>query len=514
MSRNHLPARHRWLVLAVTLTCVGGCNVTGKRTTEVLQKLKLVDRRPPRELPKAGPTTVVTDATALALELPESDLQARQQFRQRFEKLISEERFAAAERLVARRPDLAHQVLCNQTAQSRPELLALASCYDRACGNEAGWHAMMTDANAEPIDAYFKTRTQLFGAIGNGDFEATGQTDLVTAAEQTGHPPLLADAWFQTGVAYLLRQQNLPAADAFASAIDHAGMQNGSLAAQAGLMRSEALRRGGQFAAAGDAWQQAVNLACQQIRRQHFTDPAFWDRAVYIRPVGSEWPACVVETFAAIGNAPASVVRTDLLRQLASVHQHGELISAACWIEAGLGSWRQARGETQKALVHLKKAETVAGETAKDWLRISQSPLLLALGQRGTATTLLAPIIAREDDSPQMLAAMSQLGAMKLTGRSQQHGIRLLHRAVVESAAVEWPGKASSQADLALGLLMIGEKAEGMAQLRAAQARFKSEGDLELLAKSLWNEKQYLDHSDADRETIAAVDDRLQTMQF
>ena len=255
-------------------------------------------------------------------------------------------------------------------------------------------------------------------------------------------------------------------------------------------------------------------MACQVMRTRNVADTVFWQRAGYLQPVGTPWPADVQSAIASVGRSDASAIRTELLRQLA-LTDSGSL-SSACWVEAALGSWCEARGETQKALVHLKKAETLAEDAANavDWLRLAQAPLLVKLGQKGTATTLLAPLIAREDNSPAMLAAMSKLGVIKLSGGSPQHGVRLLHRAVVDSGGVEWPGKSSARADLALGLLMIGEIAEGKNQLRQAQTQFQAEGEIEQLAKSLFNEQKFLEHSEADKTEIAALEQRLQTMQL
>jgi len=496
----------------LALLVVGGCNISHEKTAGLMSKVKLAGKKMGDERPKMGPTKVVTDGTALALELPESDLQARGKFRQRFGKLIAGDRIAAADILVARRPDHAYEVLANQFDRNDNDLVVLAASYDRFCGGDSGWHAMIRGASSETVDQYFFNRKQFLGAITNGQFDSTTAIDLVSQANETGQEALLVDAYYQTGIAGLLTQDNASAADAFAMASQTAGDRHGMQGAAALLMGSEARRRANDFAGATSAWQDSVELACQMIRTRNVTDTGYWDRATYLQPVGTPWPASVATTLAALGNSSASAIRTNLLRQLATID--AATLSSACWIEAAMGSWRDARGESQKAIVHLKKSETAATSEAADWLRIAQAPILVSLGQKGTATTLLAPLIAREDNSPVMLAAMSKLGVMKLTGGSQQHGIRLLHKAVVDSGGVDWPGKSSARADLALGLLMIGENSEGITQLRQAQSHFEAEGEIEQLAKSLWNEQKYLEHNEADKTQVAAVESRLKTMQL
>ncbi|MEL6107296.1 MAG: hypothetical protein AAFU85_14755 [Planctomycetota bacterium] len=359
------------------------------------------------------------------------------------------------------------------------------------------------------------TSAVAFVALANGDFLSASEVELVESARATNAPALVVDAHFQTGIGRLLNEQNASAAEAFERAADEAKDRHGMQGCTAKLMSSEASRRAGDFATATSDWQEAIEMACHQIRTRNVSEPRFWERAAYLQPVGVAWPEEAAATFRWIGQSPASPIRTEILRQLAKLSEASESLTARCWVEAAIASWFEARGETQKALLHFKKAESlVESPVAKDWLRVAQAPLLVALGQSGTATALLAPIIAKEDDSPAMLAAMTKLGVIKLQSSARQHGVRLLHHAVIDSEGVDWPGKSNARADLALGLLLIGETAEGLNQLRQAQAAFEAEGEVEQLAKSLWNERQYLEQSDAERSEVAVVADRLKTLKL
>ncbi|MCG8650480.1 MAG: hypothetical protein MI861_11650, partial [Pirellulales bacterium] len=125
-----------------------------------------------------------------------------------------------------------------------------------------------------------------------------------------------------------------------------------------------------------------------------------------------------------------------------------------------------------------------------------------------------AQTIAREDDSAPMLAATAELGVIRLTGGSPQSGVRLLKRALEDHTDVQWPGRAGVEADYALGLLMVGDKAGGISRLAQAQKQFEAEGEIELLAKSLWNQLQYLEHTESDKDSITAVKTRLEAMQI
>ncbi|MEM9825488.1 MAG: hypothetical protein AAF958_02805 [Planctomycetota bacterium] len=500
---------------------VTGCNVSKRSASELFSKLRLPGQTPSDDGPKIGPTKVITDATALALELPESDLRAREQFLQRFHSLQSDGKDAAADRWVARNLDHAHQVLVHQATPDDRSLLPLARAYDKVCGTGSTWSRLIDAGPNEAFDAYQAARKQVMGQVMTGDFAGTQTTDLVTLAQATQHDVLKIDAGYQNGVLALLRDEHSTAADAFESAAVMAGDRHGVLGPLAHLMASESHRRAGDFAKATTQWDASVRKACLVLTKQKVTDVVYWDRAAYLQPIGTPWPSLVATTLKEVASnrgQPGQLgqrgpLQTELLEQLSTCPQGS--ITSACWIEAALGSWRDQRRESQKALVHLKKAESLTENAeAKDWLKIAQAPLLVGLGQKGLATTLLAPIIAREDNSPRMLAAMSKLGVMKLSGGSPQHGVRLLHRAVVDSGGVQWPGVASAQADLALGMFMIGENAEGRVQLEQAQTRFQADGDYEQLAQSLRNEQRYLEHSEAEKESVAAVKRRLDSLRM
>ena len=506
--------------LTLAVVSIAGCSVGKLDSAAMLSKLKLPGKQEKSDLPKSGPTKVVTDATALVLELPESDLHARSRFGQRFASLLDEDRSVAADRLTARHPDHAYELLTTSTPDGSDTQIALAAAYDRYCQSAGQWSAVAQGHRNEAVQSYYTARSQWMGNVTNGAFAKTNAIDLVAVAESTAMKPLVVDAWYQTGIGALLRESNAESASAFRRCATEASTDHGLQAATATMLASEAMRRDGDFAGATQAWMQSVALACEQLRDRHISDAAYWERAAYLQPVGTPWPIEVANCFVAIATSSPNVLRTDLIQQLANVVQSSSTasstpISSACWVETAAGSWQQARGETQKALIHLKKAETQSPPAAAvDWLRITQADLLVSLAQNGTATTILAPIISREDNSPTMHAAMAKLGVMKLKTKSPQHGIRLLKESVDAEHANQWPGKASARADYALGLLMIGDETAGLWQLTLAQQEFEIDRETELLAKSLWNQWQYLKHSDASKQDIEAARTRLNTLQL
>ena len=88
----------------------------------------------------------------------------------------------------------------------------------------------------------------------------------------------------------------------------------------------------------------------------------------------------------------------------------------------------------------------------------------------------------------------------------------MLKQALEGNPTVHWPGRSSAEADYALAMLVVGEKSRGLSRLHTVQQRFHSEGEVELLAKALWNEKQYHQNTSKDKAAINRVDAKLKSM--
>ncbi|MEM8669097.1 MAG: hypothetical protein AAGG48_16360 [Planctomycetota bacterium] len=499
-------------IASVAFLAITGCASVQKETESLLKRLPGISKKDELNMPKSGPTKVVTDASALALDLPEGDIQAREKFEQRFNKLIDEERNAAANLLVARHLDRAYESLTMAIPDGGESQLRLAAAYDRSCQSDDGWYAVMNSHDSETTKAYFNQRAQWLGVVSVGQFAETAEIDLVAAATASGRSALLVDAWYQTGVGALLREDNIVAANAFAACAQAAGNRHGMIAANAILMRSESLKRAGQFAESKTAWRDAVIVACGLLRTVGVSEPNFWDRASYLRPLELTWPEDVADSFEAVALGRSTPLRTDLLRRLGSVATR-TTVSSDCWVQSAIGSWKQARSDNHNAIVHLKKAERNGTTSSIDWIQISQARSFVKMGQHGVATTVLAPIASRDDNAPTTIAAMAELGTVRLTNGSSQTGLRLLRQALDDHPDVEWPGRASAEADYALGLLMVGDES-GLGRLTAAQDRFEAEGEIELLSKSLWNQMKYLEHTEIEKETVAELETRLDSMQL
>ncbi len=503
---------------AVGLTLIAlfsGCVAEKLATPRIAEKMSLRAKKEKQAEPPMGPTKVIPDASALALQLPESDAEAKNRFEKAFAATIAEGRTGAAELLVARFPDYSYEILTSRNPASYDHHGALAAAYDRFCRTRDGWSAVAVSVDPA-VQQYYARRNAWMAAVSTGKFAETKSIDLIEAADATRMRVLVADAWQQTGIGSLLRSDNAAAAQQFANCAEVAGEEAGLLAPNALLLRSEAQRRAGDCDAANATWASSVHVASRLLATRGVSDPNYWDRAGYLQPVGTAWPTTVAVGFQQFVAAGSSPLRSELIQQLAMkpIGGRAEEVPSACWVEAAIGSWQHHRGETHKAVVRLKKAEAIATGTAADWVHIALAREMVAFGQNGAATALLTPIIARQDASPTTLAATAELAVVRIQTGAEQQGVRMLQSVLEDHPTVQWPGRGSSEADFALGLLMIGEAEKGQRKLAEVQRRFQSEGEIELLAKALWNECQFLEHTKAAAATIETAQQRFEQLRL
>ncbi|MEL6110567.1 MAG: hypothetical protein AAFU85_31555, partial [Planctomycetota bacterium] len=176
---NHYAPRVMAMLVCFAVLPLVGCKMTQSSLFEPMGKLKFPGADKTEALQKIGPTRVVTDATAFALELPESELEERERFFERFNSLVGDERLAAANILVARRLDLAHEVLTSNLGKNAENLQTLAATYDQNCGTSRGWYAVAVSSATEAVAAYAQQRQQFMGALANGDFVSASEVELV-----------------------------------------------------------------------------------------------------------------------------------------------------------------------------------------------------------------------------------------------------------------------------------------------------------------------------------------------
>ena len=318
----------------------GGCAAQSNTPLNLPQQLAQKTAKSEPALPPSGPMKVVVDGTAMALRRPESDVKGQERFVQKFEEMLDQERTAAANLLVYRHPDYALATLQQAVPPFAKYMMPLAAAYDGMCGATAseGWQAVVSQAAMPAVQTYCQRRAQWMAMLGNGKFAETEKLDLISAAQQTGRRPLVADAYHQTGVGLLLREKPAEAVTAFHQATTSAQPHLPPQAVEAMLMSSEARRRAGDVEGAILCWGEAVQMAAKMLTLpQPIADPTLWDRATYLQPVGVKWPVEVSFQFERLASGPAQAIRTELIQQLGTCQSAPASLPPAAWIYAAMG---------------------------------------------------------------------------------------------------------------------------------------------------------------------------------
>ena len=492
-----------------------GCTFLGRDLT--LPKEQTASTQPARA-PSA--TGIRVDSDHLALDETESPALSPQQLIDTVSELLSEQKSTTVRCAVQLYPDVAWDLLRNTTADEarNKALQTVAAAHDRQCTHgdaTSGWEALLLDRAREP-DKYRdhdRRRADFLAQIRNGCPRKALALELTRSPKGAPGVLLAVDAWHLTGVALLLDERPGEATDAFARAIKMAGTAHPYQTAHLKLLLSDAQRRSGGAKEADATWHDAVQFAGSLVTDEiPVTDPIFWERAAYLRPVDKTWPAALTNVLARVcqrnGVAVASSSRVIPVSALGGSRALSD--EQSLW--ACIGCWRLDRGEPQAALVALKRAEAMTStEAGKQRLQLAQAKALLALDQAAGATATLVRLAGSSD--PQVSrAAIATLGTTKLQAGSTKQGFNLLRRAVEEGETIDWPGRAEAEADLGLAYLLIGNEQAGFRWLHRAQARFESTGAHEHLVQSLENELAYVQQA-KKKDEAKSIKSRLANLE-
>jgi len=442
---------------------------------------------------------------------------APQHFVDRVGEMLSAKRRPAAGRWIQRYPDVALSVLREMSGvrAATEVLVVIAEAHDRQCsrcGAEGGWSAVVLSRASHPqrFSDYETKRQQFMADVQNGRVEQALAQNLPAASQGLGDV-LAIDAWRLQGIGLLLAERSKEAAETFQRTLQIAGNAHPYQAANVLLLLSDALRRSGDLEGNQNAWQSAVQLACDLAHGPiPVTDAVFWERAAYMRPVNLPWPQPVLRGLADLnvrfGIAPTQ--RDQVLLTSTAPAAHNE--EAPIWI--AIGHWRLGREESQAALVALKRAEVTTSDAyATSRLQLSQARALVRLGQQPAATAML--IHAASNNDPRLARpATALLGTIKLQQGAIQPGFNLLRRAVEEDPGFYWPERADAEADLGLAYLLMGDEDAGLHWLHVAQQGFEAAAQQEALLQCLENELAWLEQA-KKKELAAAVRKRLESLQ-
>ena len=408
--------------------------------------------------------------------------------RPRSASLVAMQHADAAERLLRER-------WAGSASNSALQWVAKSHAYRSQCQPQHGWSELLSLASIHKnaCEQFLKTRNEFANRLQTEDPTEEQVEQLRAAASAVGHPLVEIDSLRLQGLRYLLAKQPAEALQSYRAAIDIA--TKSAMVDQVSdlwLMASESARRAEQHDESAAAWREAVVAQMTLLSRDGVpVEPSFWTRAETLRPVNADWP---VEMGMVLGH---HVQQVGCRVSDSKGQSDANRIKTVLWTAVG---WAQyERGQPQLALVTLKKAEQSAVGNDAMYLRIAQGKCLGLLGQTAAATaTLSGPLSSKDQDV--VSSATAALGSMKIQSGAYEQGASLLNKALTNGNVNQWPGRAHSQADLALAKLILGETSPGLDALHLAQATFVQNGDWLALVKSLENEMSLLQHEDRMEE--------------
>lgn len=473
------------LVVAALPACRGGAAGRGRGAA-------VADRDPGIAAASAATSPLRVDGTSvLSLgEAPAAEAAAR--LVADVEAALAGGRRAHAVADVRLRPEAALAALVRAPADPSPALRLVATVHDAQCGRggEPGWLAALAGEGAGRRGDAASLRREAMARLEAGDARGAAER-AARAAAAPGPLPLRVDAWRLAGVALALDARAAEAAAAFRQGADLARTSRPYEAATLGLLEADARRRAGDPTGAASAWAGAVAAgAALAAADPDLPDPSFLERAATTRPADAAWPAAAAASLGAAGRRAFGAVA-------ASAVPTGSDPSLV-WALAARG--HLARDDARAALLAASRAETAA--TAPGWrdrVRVESARALARLGEPPRAFGILGAVADRGDPAGAP-AALAVWGAFELEAGRVARARALLARGL-EGLTDGGELAASTEANLGLALLAEGRAAEGLARLRAAEARLQREGRVLEWMQSLENE---LVHAESARDVARA----------
>lgn len=417
------------------------------------------------------------------------------------EPLVFEQRFQTASLLIERHRESAERLLIERWASGADDAIVqlVAEVLSRRCSKaETSWKSLIAVGRSQKQLAiqYQNLRNSFAEEMRTNEPTNEAAEKLMQASVKINQPLVRIDALRLLGLRELVSGRHAWAESQFRQAIELANASgNTLLAADLWLTVAETARRSNQMSTANTAWTTAVNLQLTSSNRNGPLDVSFWMQADRTRPEAIQWPKEIGQNFA------------SLVKKIGCSSECGT--EAILW--AAIADSQIQRGELQSALVNFKKSETMVRGNDAMWLRIAQAKCLAGMGQAPSASAILSGPAASAEPSVSA-AAMAAMGSIKLNAGAYQQGAQLLHKAIGQAQALDWPGRNQAMADFAIAQLILGDTDAGLTALHEAQQLFEKAGERSLLIQSLENEQRLLEHEHRSSQ-FAQIQSRISQLE-
>jgi tetratricopeptide (TPR) repeat protein len=457
------------------------------------------------------------DMDTAGLDLPQTRL-TTEEFISKIEAALRMERPATARRWVLRFPDLAVDALrrFGSASISLTTLEFIAEAYD-ACRlskpQSPGWRVLIREfgASSTRFSAFLHAQQTYHDHLINGYPQSASRVMLIETARDCFPGLLEAEGHRLTGLALMLGERPQEAADQFNKAATILRDLYPHEAAEAKLLASEAARRIEQERLSIESWQESLLLAAALHDRGTLRPASvLWERLANLAPAQAMWTG---EIRAMLQSTAEKLVGLSWPKGESKNKGDGFVDNDSHWvfIWTCIGSWRLERNEPQLALLAFARAQSQApvGEW-RERLRCLQAKALLWSGQRQAASGMLGSL-ALSPDPRTSAPALALRGTMELERGNVNEGSAILRRALSDPN-IDWPDRASAEADLGLVYLLQGNEAEGLMWLRAAEDRMAKSGRTGRLVQCLENQMRYWERA-VRPERVSEIRERIRRLE-
>lgn len=418
--------------------------------------------------------------------------------------LLTEGKTNSVRGLIRLYPDLITKLLisANQSQLSTRRQLAIAQFFDQQwSGNgKDTWQSYIESVSqADASDEFVTARGEFMNRLSNNQPDKALGLKIRERSSKTDSIIAEAEALRLEGIAYMMLEKHQDSSARFEAAMQMLAQSHPYQASKIGLLLGESQRHAGEMDQWKSNWESAIELQSRWLAERGLTDPSFWKKAAFLRPVSAPWPTRVVERL------EKSLQQENL--QFPSTSSGDK--EAVIWGTVGIQSLK--RHESQNAILSFKKCEALVNDLSlKQELQMQQALALIDSGQQGPASAILL----RLGSSNSLVGDRSKaiLGTLKLQNGSLAQGMNLLQSAIKTSN--QWPvsERLRAQADYGLAYLMRGKEEQGISLLNTVHNEFVKQRNFEHASQCLTNMAAYYAKTDQprkQRETLA----RLETLE-
>ncbi|WP_148618877.1 hypothetical protein [Mariniblastus fucicola] len=414
--------------------------------------------------------------------------------------MIAADKWNSARNLIGLYPDVVSKILLGQDGASisRQRLRDVAKLFDEKWTRDGSgeWQALVRlSGRTESINDFLTSRSLFLELIGNNEPKDALAMNLSKNLDKTASSVDLvaAEALRLEGIAYLMMEKYSDSIKRFDQAFSLLKPNHPYQASKIGLLLGETQRHAKNHDQWKSTWQASTDIQSRWLHERNLVDPAFWEKAAFLRPVSSEWSE---RTISRLENS----LRNESLDFGSDQSGNNE---AVIW--ATIGIQRLKRHEAQNAILAFKKSEAlISDKVLKSELQMQQALAMIDAGQPGPASAILLRLSSTNSASHIGDRAKAILATLKLQNGSLAQGMNLLQSAM--PTCQQWPEseRLRAQADYGLSYLMLGKESEGISLLDHVYEQFMKRDEYDQASQCLWNIATYYEKTQQPRKLRVA----------